>query len=600
MAGKVLEFDNILKKDDIAVGIANNWGTWNNLRSTKIAEATEVQSYIYATDTTKTTNSQLPWSNKTTIPKLCQIRDNLHANYIASMFPKRKWLVWEGDTEESEQLAKKQAIEAYMNWVIDRNEFYDEMTKLVLDYIDYGNAFVTVEWVDRRNILEDEDGTRREQIGYVGPMVRRISPLDIVFNPIASSFVETPKIIRSVISIGEVKAKLDALSQEDPDSKEDYQALYEYMLDIRNTASQYTAEDTTTRDHTFNIAGFSSYHQYLASNYVELLTFYGDLYDSKSRTFDRNQVVTVVDRHKVLCKKSNPSFFGTAPIYAAGWRTRPDNLWAMGPLDNLVGMQYRIDHLENMKADIWDLTRFPVFKIKGYVEDFEWKPGERIIIGDDSDVALIAPDVQVLSANTEIAILEAKMEEMAGSPKEAMGFRTPGEKTKYEVQRLENAASRIYQNKIAQFERMAVETSLNAMLELARRNLDKISIRLWDNDNKYASFLELTAADITGHGKITPVAARHFAEQAEMIQNITSFYNSAAGTDPAVRAHFSSVGIARMFEQLLDLEEYKVVEPFIRLTEEANAQRLQNVNQENVTAEIGTPSGVIPGDYTGP
>jgi hypothetical protein len=41
----------------------------------------------------------------------------------------------------------------------------------------------------------------------------------------------------------------------------------------------------------------------------------------------------------------------------------------MGPLDNLVGMQYRIDHLENLKADVFDLIAFPPLKIKGYVED---------------------------------------------------------------------------------------------------------------------------------------------------------------------------------------------------------------------------------------
>ena len=35
------------------------------------------------------------------------------------------------------------------------------------------------------------------------------------------------------------------------------------------------------------------------------------------------------------------------------------------------------------------------------------------------------------------------MEEMAGAPKEAMGFRSPGEKTAYEVQRMENAASQV-------------------------------------------------------------------------------------------------------------------------------------------------------------
>jgi len=52
-----------------------------------------------------------------------------------------------------------------------------------------------------------------------------------------------------------------------------------------------------------------------------------------------------------------------------------------------------------------------------------------------------------------------------------MGFRSPGEKTKYEVQRLENASARIFQNKINQFEEQIVEPLLNAMLELARRNL---------------------------------------------------------------------------------------------------------------------------------
>jgi len=49
----------------------------------------------------------------------------------------------------------------------------------------------------------------------------------------------------------------------------------------------------------------------------------------------------------------------------------------MGPLDNLVGMQYRLDHLENMGADIWDFSGYPVQKIKGFVEDYVWQPGKR-------------------------------------------------------------------------------------------------------------------------------------------------------------------------------------------------------------------------------
>lgn len=594
MVGKTLYIEDVLTPDNMACRISERFTEWEMLRRTKVNEWDETQQYIYATDTTKTANAKLPWSNKTTIPKLCQIRDNLYSNYMASMFPKRKWLVWEGETRTDEAITKKQAIEAYMAWVIDRNEFYDEISKLVLDYIDYGNAFSTVEWVDRRHVITNADGTQRMQTGYVGPVIRRISPNDIVFNPIAPSFAETPKIVRSLVSKGEVKEMIERMAA-DADDSEEAMKLWDYMKDIRHTAAEHSG-DLRSKDSIYQVAGFDSFKSYLESEYVEILTFYGDLYDEAKDEFLRNHVIKVVDRHKILSSKPSPTYFGTHPIYHCGWRLRPDSLWAMGPLDNLVGMQYRIDHLENIKADLFDLTAFPPLKIRGYVEDFEWGPMERIYVGDDGDVELLSPNVQALQANTEIAILEAKMEEMAGSPKEAMGFRTPGEKTKYEVQRLENAASRIFQNKIAQFERSKVEMLLNAMLETSRRHLDQVSIRIFDNDLKFAKFQEISVQDITGNGRIKPVAARHFAEQAQLIQDLTNFMGSSVGADPEIRNHFSSVKTARMIEQLLSLEDYKIVEPNVRVGERLEAQKMTAAAQEQLESEVMTPAGLQPGD----
>jgi len=135
---------------------------------------------------------------------------------------------------------------------------------------------------------------------------------------------------------------------------------------------------------------------------------------------------------------------------------------------------------------------------------------------------------------------------MAGAPKEAMGFRTPGEKTKYEVQRLENAASRVFQNKIKQFEEQITERVLNAMLELSRRNLTGVlTIQVFDDELKAASFKALTVEDITGVGRIRPVASRHFAEQAELIQNLTSMAGSPLF--PLVQPHISTVNLAKLF-----------------------------------------------------
>lgn len=579
---KTLDIEEYLTKDDIACKIATFFVEWNNYRQNWLADREEIQRYIFANDTSKTTNSSLPWSNKTTIPKLCQIRDNLFANYMATMFPRRKNYVWEGATPDDE--SKANAIESYITWATDRPEYYHEVAKLVLDYIDYGNVFVMPEWIDKT----PKDVTDKNTVGYIGPTIRRIAPTDIVFNPASPTFTEAPKIVRSIVSIGEVK---EMLSRDNDSNMEFNRKLFKYMQDLRHMVANAPG-DFIIQDAIYQIAGFNNFREYLGSEYCEILTFYGDIYNEETGEFKRNQIIKVVDRHKIFSQEDNPSFFGSAPIYHVGWRMRPDNLWAMGPLDNLVGMQYRIDHIENMKADIWDLTRYPIFKIKGYVDDFNWEPGEKIYIGDDGDVELVSPDVAALQANTEIAMLEAKMEEMAGSPKEAMGFRTPGEKTKYEVQRLENAASRIFQNKTAQFEINLVEQYLNAMLELAWRKMGETTIRILNDEFKIADFQALTPQDITGVGRVRPMAARHFAEQAQMVQDLNAFFSSPAGQDPEVLQHFSSKKLADFWERMLDIENEHIVMPYVRIAERQEAQQLLQSAQQQTMSQMMTPTGI--------
>ena len=263
----------------------------------------------------------------------------------------------------------------------------------------------------------------------------------------------------------------------------------------------------------------------------------------------------------------------------------------MGPLDNLIGLQYRMDHVENMKADIFDLVTYPVQKVKGFVEDYTWQPGEKIYVSEEGDVEMVVPDVQALQANFEIQNLERLMEEMAGAPREAMGFRTPGEKTKYEVQRLENASARVFQNKIKQFEEQIVEPVLNAMLELARRNLtNATTIKVFDNEFNEASFQSLSVEDITGIGRIKPIAARHFAEQADLVQNLTNLTSS--GLWPTVQPHFSSIKLAKILETVFNLQDYRVVMPYIALAEQADAQKQVNALQEQVAMEAGTATGI--------
>lgn len=583
MPAKVQDICDILDEDQLAKQIADLWITWDMQRQGWKNNVDEIRRYVFATDTTSTSNSSLPWKNKTTIPKLCQIQDNLYANYTATLFPKRKWMIWEANEKSSDSIAKRDAIVNYMAWVITQSEFKNELYKALLDYIQMGNCFLTATWVDERVELPD-----RNQGGYVGPAARRINPHDIVMNPTVDAFKRSPKVVRSLMNMGEVKDILERLSSDE--NKAEYEQLWDYLKNIRGQATSFEGE-WHQHDAIYQVDGFASYRDYLRSDMCEILTFYGDIYDKENDTFLKNHVITVVDRHKLIGKKPNPSYFGYPPIFHAPWRKRQDNLWGMGPLDNLVGMQYRLDHVENMKADIFDLVTYPVQKVKGFVEDFDWKPGEKIFTSEEGDVELVVPDVNALQANFEIDKYELRMEEMAGAPREAMGFRTPGEKTKYEVQRLENAASRLFQNKIKQFEEEVVEPLLNAMLELARRNLTSATtIKVFDDEFKIASFQTLTVEDITGIGRIKPVAARHFAEQAELVQNLTNLTGS--GVWPAVQPHFSGIKMAKLIEDVFDLSEYEIVMPYVALSEQADAQKQAQAHEENLAQYTDTATGM--------
>lgn len=591
MVGQVLDLDNLIGgKDQKAVFISNKYVEWEMYRNEWMVGRAELRNYLFATDTTKTTNKKLPWKNSTTVPKLTQIRDNLHANYMAALFPTSNWLTWEGDREEDEGEKKRGAIEAYMRTKARQDNYQTHVSKLVLDWIDTGNVFATMEWAD--DSLELNGVTTR---GYVGPRIVRISPNDILFNPTAVSFEKSPKIIRSVMTLGELTKKAKNMPNNSIQKQLLNRAL-DKTTGIRKTVRSLSQGDVF-KGQGYQIDGFTDIQNYYQSDYVEVLTFYGDLYDIESNQLYEHHQVTIIDRCWVVDERTIPNWTTNDGIFHCGWRLRPDNLYAMGPLDNLVGMQYRIDHLENLKADVFDTIAYPVFKIKGYVEDFDYGPGERIIVGDDGDVEFMHPDPTALNADTQIQELERRMEEMAGAPREAMGIRSPGEKTKFEVQLLDNAASRIFLNKITHFERDFFEKLLNFGLATARQNMSSGDVvRTLDSDIDAVIFSTITQDDITANGILRPEGASHFAQKANTLQNLNVIMNSAMAKDPAIAVHWSGKKIAKMVSELDEWDQYKIFGENIRVIEMEETKRLQAASGEQTDIQANTPPGLTEGD----
>jgi len=580
MVKKALNISATYGRDNLAKFIAMTWFDYNSQRQEKISLWKEVRNYVFATDTTTTTNKSLPWKNSTTLPKLCQIRDNLHSNYISALFPNDDWLKWEAYSRQDAEKKKTIAIEAYMSNKTRESHFRQEISKLLYDYIDYGNAFATVDY-EASFVTNSHD----EKIpDYIGPRARRISPLDIVFNPIAGSFKDSWKIIRKLIGKGD----LMMMAQDEPENQYLQNAIKQRDLLCKNSGS-FGIEDFD-KSEGFQVDGFGNYQAYLGSNYVELLEFYGDTFDEDTHKLYRGHKIVIIDRMWVIENKPFDTWLGHAPIYHVGWRSRPDNLWAMGPLENLVGMQYRIDHLENLRADAMDLAVLPPLVIKGEVEEFEYKPNAEIHIDENGEVTELAKNAQwVIVAENNIDKLEMRMEQYAGAPREAMGIRSPGEKTMFEVQQLQNAAGRIFQEKTNVFEIELLERILNGMFEVAKRNLDREDvIKVVDDDLGVVQFMSITKDDITASGKLRAIGARHFGAQAQLVQNLVGLSNTPVWQQ--ISPHISTKNLAALVEEVMGLNKYTLFSPNVAVLEQQETTRMANQASEDLQMEQSMPA----------
>lgn len=574
-----LEATRVLEKDTLAEFIVEQWDEKKNQRSGWEAEKKELMEYITATDTSTTSNAVLPWRNSTTIPKLCQIRDNLHANYISALMPNNDWMMWEGYSPDDETKEKRAAIQAYMSNKVREDDMRTTISQLVYDYIDYGIAIADVVWV---NETKEDPETGEIIPGYIGPRAIRRSILDIVFDPTARSFEDSWKITRTIKRFGELKLELEA-------TRNDYlKEAIERAEEARAHLSSWTKDDFD-KANAYSVDGFGDYYTYLGSGYVEVLEFEGTLHDPNTGELLNDYLITVIDRNTVLRKVKIPAWKRNGYKVMAGWRKRPDNLYPMGPLDNLVGMQYRLDHLQNVAADARDLAIMPPMKIRGELENSpKWEPFAQFVIGEGGDIAPLFTGSNISAIEAEMTFIMNMMEELAGAPRQAMGIRTPGEKTAHEVSVLENAAGRIFQEKTTQFEVELLEPLLNNMLETAVRHMNGADIvRVMDDDFGVANFLSITKEDITAKGKLRAIGARHFAQQAQIMQNLSGLANTQLWAK--VEPHFSDKRLAKLIEDLLNLQRFELYGDNAGLMDKLDSQRLAQQGAEDLEVEAATP-----------
>ena len=567
----------VLDDDSLATKIADMWQQFKYSSGSfrKSVDVDEVKRFLNATSTQDTTNSATEHAHNTHRPKLAQVADTLEAHYMRALIPNEDWMQFTPTEASPDALNQKNRIEEYIR---NRHRLYNHrsvINNLVRDWIE-DVAICEVVWTSEtvRNVIPG-----MPEKGYIGPKIRRIDSSQLAFDSKARSFHESWKIVQSVKTFGDIATDI-----ENEEFSADYKQVLNKALKYRGYINNYPdVFNSEWQNQSYDGWGTNDYY-FNHSNSIELLTFYGTLYDTDKQELQVNQKIVVIDRKWVLLQEDVDTWDGKPHIYMSYWRNRPNSIVGMGPLENLTGMQYMINHLQNGKADALDDVLQSDRLVAG-VDDVKFMPdGTKEYWSHEkgADVRKISPDVQILNADFHIETLERKIEEYAGVPRTAAGIKSPGEQTKFEVQTLSDAGSLLFQAKIEKFENEVLERALNAELELARRYLDQ-NLKILVSQDEGDIFMDINADLMKNKGTLVARGAHHYAQQGKMVQELTQFIQNLS-VNPKLALHFPTVRIAEVYNRLLGSFGSKdgLYEKFGQLVEDVEISKMQGAAQREI------------------
>ena len=547
------------------------WTEKDGIRDPAITKWREVEAYRYATDTKSLPGAEGAFTHSTHTPVVSSIAQDLEAILLQVVIPHEDFFTFEPMDSQAARTEQRKAIVSYLKNRHALNGYLGELAKLRSDLVTYGNCFSQVIHVNE---------TKGDKPGYIGPKVKRISPYDIVFDPTAIDFITTPKVIREIITLGELFKRGQNGTLEEA-------KVMELLKNRGNFANSDAGEE---KNEQYVPRGFGTYQQYIASGFIELLWFYGDVYDPINYELHEAQVIVVADSSTVLLKQEIKTVSGNPHIFQSVWEKLPDNLWGMGPLENIVGLNYQINHRENSKSEGLDRTIYPDKVYQGDVEEiYDDETGQVTYLAPEGgSVQELTINTQFLNADLHIDRLTRSARSAARLPGDLTGFRSQGEKTLGEVTALTEGGMRGFIDKAADWERTSIEQHLKAEIELAHENFGSAFKVPNKSEAGFIEMLNISKEDLAVNGLLIPRGAKRFARKNQMLATLTQL--SSTPLAQMALMHTSAKGAANLMNELLETTDTGLFEEFAQIIEQGEAQQIANQVEQSTALQSSQPS----------
>lgn len=567
--------------DDIARLIAQRWTDLYGQRETQRQRDKEVIEYLHASSIKDTTNykDHNLKGHTTNIPMLYKHKEVLVAMYMDMWFPNSNYMKWEQDRSmDEEQVKKGRTTAAYIQKKLKYVPNAKAMRQLAEDFVTYGRIAALT---DFERVMKPNNVGGMTAV-YEGPIIHRLHPDSYVFDVTAADIRKTPKIIRHVYSMAEI------VRMHEDGSKIYTKEVVDKMFMRRSRNNQGSGWEQANKYANMAIQGYGDYNAYLQSGHVEILAFLGDLYDNSTNKLLRDQHILVLDRDEVVYRADMNTVTGDNFFYHV-YEGFESTLGGIGPLHKVVGLQYAMNHVQNMKANALDLELQPPLKFQGGDATQPFGAGERFVLDIDEDVNPMNPGTQALQVNAEQGFIMSLYDQVTGVPSELSGIRTAGEKTAFEVDQILSGGQRIPTRKAAEAEQFFWEPLIRSMLEQAQDNMALSDyVKVINDSQGVETFVEVTKDSLVEASSIYPIGARGLAEEARSLREFHTITQNPIIAQ-LIQPHTSGKALVRKIEKSLNWEQSGVFRDYVQLAEQAELQDNATVASQKSQEHAVTP-----------
>lgn len=506
----------------------------------KYLNTPNAESNVRASAIKRVGDVETEWRHHLTGAKAYEAVETIVGYLMAATFPNRDWFgVDPTGPHTDDNLLLARLIKKHVTDKLDESGFKSQWAVFLRQLVITGTSVVALPWRTdtetghRRvkiNVMDDEDDkgeyANEEYVYnvYDAPAIEVLDVFDCYVDPSSTNPNKGAFIRKLTKSKGELLELIkDGVYDIDP-------------LKVINRRDDSSGLDTSSSRKS-NLQTFEGLQtqSWSPCELVELIEYWGDVYDDDTGECDCNMVVTLMD-NEVISSEPSPFWCGK-PFIIGTYSMTGHSPYGFGGIQPVLGLLHQLDIVTNQRLDNLELAINNMWTLKSdgvlQPDDVYTEPGRVFQVSDHGDLQPLASQSQSWAVTyQEAGLLEQTVDKSFGTGNYiSSNQQRSGERvTATEVAAVRDAGGNRLSTVHKHIEETALIPFLGKLFSLIHQfTVEPVMVRVAGDGADEYGYWELEPTDFNMPVKLRPVGSDNVIERKAYVQSRLEFVQAVSG-----------------------------------------------------------------------